>query len=219
MPLEQALFTLLHVLVFVYWLGGDLGAFYASRFLTADDVSTDRKLLAAKIVGDVDMAPRTALILALPTGLILARQVGYIDLDWIWIGALSATFLVWLGLAWKRHLSHGSEPAWMRVFDLAIRWITLAGLIAIAMASFMGHADWPLFLALKSLALALAIAMGLAIRVVLKPLGPAIGKLIGDTPEQGTAELKSLMGQARPLVLVIWACLLSAAFLGLWKPV
>ena len=49
---DQALFALLHVLVFVYWLGGDLGAFYTSRFLIQPDISADRRLMAAKIVGD-----------------------------------------------------------------------------------------------------------------------------------------------------------------------
>jgi succinate-semialdehyde dehydrogenase / glutarate-semialdehyde dehydrogenase len=68
MSLDVALFGLLHILVFVYWLGGDLGAFYASWYVSMPKVSADRRLLASRIVGDVDMAPRTALILALSTG-------------------------------------------------------------------------------------------------------------------------------------------------------
>lgn len=70
--IDKAPFGLLHVLVFVYWLGGDLGAFYSSRFLTRPGVTPEKRLLAAKIVGDVDMAPRSALILTFPTGLALA---------------------------------------------------------------------------------------------------------------------------------------------------
>ena len=61
--------------------------------------------------------------------------------------------------------------------------------------------------------------MGLTIRVVLKPLGPAIAKLMGEQAEDGVSEMQALMRRARPLVIVIWVCLLSAAFLGLWKPV
>ncbi|MEM9841570.1 MAG: hypothetical protein AAF767_02935, partial [Pseudomonadota bacterium] len=94
--IDQALFALIHILVFVYWLGGDLGAFYTSRFLTQPDVSADRRLMAAKIVGDVDMAPRTALILALPTGLVLAQSKGWLDLGWPIVGAILVASLFWL---------------------------------------------------------------------------------------------------------------------------
>ena len=217
---ELALLTLLHVLVFVYWLGGDLGAFYASRFLTAEGVPPDRRLLAARIVGDVDMAPRTALILMLPTGLILARQTGYIDLGWtlVWVTAL--VFLAWLALAWFRHLRHGRAPAWTGMLDLGLRWLTMAGLVAMAMAALTGHADWPLFLSVKLILLAVAIALGLLIRRVLSPLGPALAALAGGQDvATGEAQLRTLMTRARPLVMMIWACLLAAAFIGLWKPI
>jgi hypothetical protein len=216
---DQALLTLLHVLVFAYWLGGDLGAFYSSRFLTKPGVSADRRLLAAKIVGDVDMAPRTALMLALPTGLLLARESGYITLDWTIIWGVSAGFLCWLALVWLRHLRHGELPRWTRTFDLALRWLVLASLIALAVAAFTGHADWPLFLAIKLLLLAAAVALGLMIRGVLSPLGPALASLSGPEAPSGEATLNRLMGIARPMVMAIWACLLAAAFVGLWKPV
>jgi len=216
---ELALLTLLHVLVFVYWLGGDLGAFYASRFLTAEGVSPDCRLLAARIVGDVDMAPRTALILMLPTGLILARQTGYIDLGWTLVWGTALVFLVWLALAWFRHLRHGRAPAWTGMLDLSLRWLTMAGLVAIAIAALTGHADWPLFLSIKLILLAVAIALGLLIRRVLSPLGPALAALAGrQDVATGEAQLRTLMTRARPLVMMIWACLLAAAFIGLWKP-
>jgi len=119
--LDQSLFALLHVLVFVYWLGGDLGAFYTSRFLTQPDVSADRRMMAAKIVGDVDMAPRTALILALPTGLALAQSKGWLDLGWVLVSLIAIASLAWLLLAWVLHLRHGGAPQALKTLDLAIR--------------------------------------------------------------------------------------------------
>jgi len=219
LSVEQALLTLLHILVFVYWLGGDLGAFYASRFLTKPGVSAERRLLAVKIVGDVDMAPRTALILALPTGLLLARETGYITLDRTIIWCVSAGFAGWLALVWLRHLRHGKLPRWTGTLDLALRWLVLAGLITLAIAALTGHTDWPLFLAVKLLLLAAAVVLGLIIRGVLVPLGPALASLSGPDEASGEATLNRLMGVARPMVVAIWACLLAAAFLGLWKPV
>ena len=105
--LDQALFALIHVLVFVYWLGGDLGAFYTSRFLTAPDVSADRRLMAAKIVGDVDMAPRTALILALPSGLLLAPSKGWLAPGWEAASMKMASSLAFLALCRSVVRCHG----------------------------------------------------------------------------------------------------------------
>ena len=216
--LDQALFALLHVLVFVYWLGGDLGAFYASRFLTQPDVSADRRLMAAKIVGDVDMAPRTALILALPTGLLLAESKGWLALGWPLVGGVVVASLMWLGLAWHLHMKHGGASDSLRKLDLIVRWLLVAALIGGAIVGLAGLYALPLFLSLKFLALAGCIILGLYIRAVLKPLGPALMGLSGSNAEAAQADLAQTLNRARPLVTGIWALLLIAAFLGLWTP-
>ena len=216
--LDQSLFALLHVLVFVYWLGGDLGAFYTSRFLTQPDVSTDRRMMAAKIVGDVDMAPRTALILALPTGLALAQSKGWLDLSWMLVSLIAIASLAWLVLAWILHLRHGGAPQALKTLDLAIRWLLIAGLVIWAGMGLMGSTSLPLFLALKMLLLAGCIALGLFIRVVLHPLGPALMGLSGPEASAAEASLASTLNRARPLVMGIWVLLVSAAFIGLWTP-
>ena len=54
-----ALLTLMHVLIFVYWLGGDMGAFYGSTFMTDQKRSVPERMMALKIINNIDMAPRT----------------------------------------------------------------------------------------------------------------------------------------------------------------
>lgn len=216
--LDQALFALIHVLIFVYWLGGDLGAFYTSQFLTEPDVSADRRLMAAKIVGDVDMAPRTALILALPSGLLLAQSKGWISLGWPIVGIICAASLLWLALAWHLHLKHGAASDRLRKLDLGIRWALIFALIGGAVTAFTGVHTLPLFLSLKLLALAGCVMLGLYIRAVLKPLGPALMGLSGPNAATAQADLALTLNRARPLVTGIWALLLIAAFLGLWTP-
>lgn len=216
--LDQALFALIHVLVFVYWLGGDLGAFYTSRFLTQPDVSADRRLMAAKVVGDVDMAPRTALILTLPTGLMLAESKGWLSLGWPMICLIALASLAWLGLAWKLHLAHNGPPVWMKTLDTTVRYALIAILTATGIAAMASLFALPLFLSLKMFALAGCIALGLYIRVVLKPLGPALMGLNGPDASAAEADLAKTLNRARPLVTGIWALLLIAALLGLWTP-
>mgnify|MGYP007079445598 CR=1 FL=1 len=216
--IDQALFALLHVLVFVYWLGGDLGAFYTSHFLTRANVTSDRRLMAAKIVGDVDMAPRTALILALPTGLMLAQSKGWMALGWPVTSAVVLASLLWLALAWRLHLAHDTPPAWIKTVDTLLRYGLIAALITSSGLALASVIELPLFIALKLLALAGCIALGLYIRVVLKPLGPALMGLAGPDSSAAEADLALTLNRARPLVMGIWALLLVAAFLGLWTP-
>ena len=172
--------------------------------------------MAAKIVGDVDMAPRTALILALPTGLLLANAKGWTALPAQWLAAIVAGSLLWLVLAWWLHLKHATGM--LRTIDLAVRWAVMAALLATTVGAFVHPELLPAFIAIKCGLLAAAILMGLLIRRVLTPLGPALAGLAGDTPQAAEEQLAQTLQSARPLVIVIWALLLTAAFFGLWTP-
>jgi hypothetical protein len=218
MPLEIALWTLLHSLVFVYWLGGDLGAFYASAYLTRPGISADRRLMAGKIVADVDMAPRTALIMAAPTGYALAVRSDWIHAPAWTVWLVLAAGLAWLALAWKIHLSHGAAGTAFRTTDLYIRWLFLAGLALAGVSGLAGLVELPGFIAIKLLLLAAAVLMGLLIRGALKPLGPALAGLSGPDPGAAEASLARMLNMAKPLVVVIWALIILAAFTGLLKP-
>lgn len=218
MAFETAVFNFAHILVLVYWLGGDLGAFYASRFLTRPGISADRRLLAAKIVGDVDMAPRSALILAFPTGLLLASLGNWITLDLIWGYLVMLAALAWLALAWHLHLAHGKPFAGVRIIDLTIRWALAAALIVAGITALTTGLYMASFLALKCLLLAGAILCGLYIRRVLRPLGPALAGLADPDPRAAEASLADTLRRAKPLVIIIWVLISSAAFVGVWKP-
>jgi hypothetical protein len=209
-----AALTLLHILIFVYWLGGDLGAFVASGILSDARQSPAARGAAGRVLADVDMAPRTALILALPTGLALAAAKGWLALAPGIVLAIVALGLGWLALAWGIHLKHAASASAMRRIDLALRWIAAAGLLCLPWAL-----GWPLFLALKAGALAGCILLGLAIRAALGPFGPAFGAMMakGATPETDAA-ITAALDRARPMVMGIWALLLCAAFLGVATP-
>jgi hypothetical protein len=216
--IEIHLFTFLHLLVFVYWLGGDLGAFYVSRYLTRPGISPEKRLFAAKILGDIDMAPRTALILTLPTGLTLATSRGWIEMSVIAQIAIWGFALAWLGLAWALHMKHGAAPALLRSTDLAIRIGMILALAGSALALVSGAWIGPPFLSWKLLALGACISLGLLIRAVLKPLGPALAGLAGPEAAAAEAQLSKTLNQARPLVVAIWTLLIAAALMGLVKP-
>lgn len=214
----DALFLLLHLLVFVYWLGGDLGAFYASRLVVDSNRSPDARAAAATILMTVDMAPRMGLIFAFPTGFALAAARGWLSVDPVWIAAAFGLAALWALAAWLVHLKAGPAQLAGR-FDTGVRWFALAGLIAAPALSLAGLYALPLFLALKLLLLALAIACGLMIRRALKPFGPAFGALVSGRGDAETNRvIAASLAHAKRYVLIIWAALLAAAGLGVWTP-
>ncbi len=215
-----AVSMLAHLLVFAYWLGGDLGAFYTSAYMTDAKRAKGERLLALKVLGDLDMAPRTALILALPTGLTLAVAKAWLALSPLMIALLWVAALAWLALAWFVHLRHSGPASLARRLDLLIRWLALAGLIGGGGFIVVTKAA-PLFIGLKLMILGGCVLLGLLIRAVMGPLGPAIGVLMGPSgpTTESDAVIREVLSRARPLVVCLWGLLICAALLGAATPV
>lgn len=215
-----ALLTLLHLLIPIYWLGGDLGAFYSSRFMVDPKRSVPERMMALKILNNIDMAPRTTLILAFPTGLTLAAAKGWLDLPGSVLLAAWIAFLAWLALAWAVHLKHGPAGQGLKRLDIAVRYAVLAALVAAGLGGLSGAVALPLFIALKLLVLAGCITIGLIVRRQLAPLFPAIIALRenGPTPE-GDAAIRGVIAITQPTVMVLWVLVLIASYLGLATPV
>ena len=73
---EYLLLKFAHIIAFVYWLGGDLGTFIASRQVANDKLSAESRHVALKIMLACDMGPKLAMPLILPLGVQLAATAG-----------------------------------------------------------------------------------------------------------------------------------------------
>jgi hypothetical protein len=217
MSAEIVLFTLLHLLVFAYWLGGDIGVFYSS-FLLADGTRAPAgRLAAGKVLNDVDLVPRFALLLTLPTGLALARAKGWLAIDTVGLGAAFAGALVWALLVF--HLHHAPATSALRAVDFGLRLALLSGLALVGAAGLLGVIALPTFLSIKCLLLAFCVAMGVCVRLVLKPFGPALLKLANGAGDAESDHIVSTsLNRTRPLVVMIWIALIAAAALGVAAP-
>jgi hypothetical protein len=217
--LVPALLSLLHILIPVYWLGGDLGAFYSAGFLIDPERTVPERMLALTMLNNIDMAPRTTLILALPTGVLLGWEKGWLALPWVAVLGLWLAFLAWLAIAWSLHLKHGAAAGLRRV-DLTIRWILLAALVAAGLLGLTHLIAVPLFIAVKLLLLAGAIALGLLVRRLLVPLFAPIVDMrrTGASTPEGDRAIAGVIARTRPAVMAIWVLVLAASLLGLAKP-
>lgn len=227
-----SLTVFLHVLLFVYWLGGDLGVFYSSRFILKADQPPAARLVAAKIMHGCDLAPRVCLILFLPSGVSLMKAGplgeefpvggGLIALMW-------ALTLVWLGFAVRDYVrgEAGRTSWWGRLVpsvDMGVRLALVVGLLGTGVYTMVATTPFgvdtdPAWLGAKVAAYAGCILCGVLIRRQLVGFGPAFTQLLtsGSTPEVEAAITRSIR-RSEPYVFAIWALVLLAAVLGVVKP-
>jgi hypothetical protein len=210
-----SLVAFLHVLLFAYWLGADLGVFICSLTARRADVSADARARLQQAGTLIDMAPRTCLVLMVPTGLTLAANFGS-PIHGAALLAVWAAALAWLWLVWAVHWKHGAPigQIYWRV-DFAIRSVVMAG--------FLGFGAWCLvtgdpiasrWLAAKMLIFGLIILCGIIVRILLLRMSAAPAPAAaGAPPARGDG--RDLI---RQVVLVIWALVALAAFLGVTKP-
>jgi len=203
------IWTFVHILLFVYWLGADLGVFREARGM------------AVRIMGWIDQVPRYCLVLMLPVGYTLAREVGVVRLPDVGLIILWVIAAAWLSMVWAIHHFQGTPRAdRLRKLDLAWRVVLSLGLLWDAWQGFRGtghlFADW---ISIKFLLFALLIFCGIMIRVRGKPIGPALRRALaeGSTPEL-EADIERGFRRTRPFVLAIWALLVVAAWVGITKP-
>jgi hypothetical protein len=202
----------LHVLLFVYWLGADLGVFICSTVGRRKDLTDDQRRGLREAGELIDMAPRTCLVLMVPVGLTLAANFGSPIrgaplLTVIWLASLA-----WLWLVWQVHLQHNSSLG--RLF-----WKIDFGIRGLVMAGFVGFGAWCLatggpiaarWLAVKMLLFGLIILCGIGVRILLlssaKPAPAAAGSA------------RAVDNRIRNVVFVIWALVAVIAFIGVTKP-
>jgi len=225
MALDYAFWQYLHILLFVYWLGADLGVFLAARYVARGDLSLDERLRFLDLLLKIDMGPRTALILILPVGATLANGLGAVEglgrlLPAVWVLAMA-----WLALAWHIAMrpQHPSAPVCTRI-DRVIR-ILMAGALAITggLSLLYGepvHAPW---LAVKLLLFAGVITLGLLLRGVLRDWADGFGMLrrVGAGSAAATdanARIAAAHRRSTPYAMLLWLLVAAIAWLGVAKP-
>jgi hypothetical protein len=218
---EYSLLLLAHLVLFAYWLGGDIGVFYSSYRVCDASLTKEARLTALKIMGWVDMVPRYCLVLMLPVGVSLSATMGWwhtregvVPVVWVLSG-------LWLWMVWAIHHHQGKPLAeTLRRIDFGIRVLVILAMVGYGVTGLVGggpiNQPW---LAAKALLYGLLVLCGLMIRVMAQPFGPAFAEIMrsGSTPD-AEARLNGAMNRARPFVVLIWIGLVAMAWLGAVKP-
>ena len=211
-----------HLLLFVYWLGSDIGVFYGIRYVLDPSRSLEARRTAMAIVHWIDLLPRICLVLMVPVGLSLAASLGLLDLGAASLNILLA--LAWIvGILWLMAVVrlYGGVTGWLVKADWVVRLSVASGFLLTGAASFAGFgpvAEGANWLALKMIFFACAIFCGIGLRILGKPFGRALTTILdGRGTDETEAELLGAMRQSKRIVLLLWAFVLAAAFVGVAK--
>ena len=212
----------LHLLLFVFWLGGDLGVFILGQNFRRRHYSLPERLTLLKMLVAIDMGPRSAWALMLPSSLTLLFAGGW------WPGLPLAAVLAgwaiglfWLWLVWDAH-AHDMTPraARDRRIEGWLRWALMAFYLALGGVSLATGAPLaPQWLATKALLFGVIFAAAIMIDHAFKPVGAQLTALIEHGSSDATEiPLRTTMDGTRRWVLLVYALLLATSWLGVVKP-
>ncbi len=206
----------LHLIAFVYWLGGDLGTFIASRQVINPALGPQARQAALGIMLACDMGPKLAMPLIQPLGLHMAAISGALPLPGLALALVWAASIYWFTVVLVLYLNEGKPfTARLAQLDLYFRIAVVLALLAWA-GSLLLQGEGAAWAATKVIVFALMVCCGIAIRINLKPFVPAFVKMMSEGASSETdAAMAGSVQRCRPWVWCIWGGLFLNAALGL----
>lgn len=211
-----------HLLLFVLWLGGDVGVFVLGQhFRKRHAYSVDQRLALLKLLVAVDMGPRSAWALMVPLSLSLAVGGGWIALPGAVVALAWVVGSAWLWLVWDSH-THDQTPraARNRRIETWLKFAITAFYLWLGLASLITGAPIGIpWLAWKATLFGAIFLAAIMIDVSFKPVGPLLGALMTQGSSDATEiPLRRTMDRTRIWVMLVYLLLLGTAWLGVVKP-
>ena len=212
----------LHLLLFVLWLGADVGVFLLGQHFRKRSLYTlDQRIALLKLLVIVDLTPRTAWALMVPLSLTVSYIGAWWDLSLAIVIAGWAIAAFWLWLVFDDH-AHDMTPraAQRRKWQGYLRYALAAAYLWLGLDSVLtGHPialDW---LAWKALLFGLIFVAAIMIDVSFKPVGGLLGTLLAEgSTDETELPLLRVMNRTRIWVWCVYLLLLVTAWLGVVKP-
>ena len=184
---EYEIWKFLHICMFVFWLGTDVGVMLCSKKSTDPNPGVEARFQMLEMALKIELLPRVMWVMALPFGVQLSKTMGYIDPSSITLTMMWLFTLAWLVIN-VGGAANLNEP-WGQQLSKINRFIVASlgvGLIIVAISSFMGYGPYEAnSVALKVGLYGLVNLTILGIEVAFFPLGLAYERLAteGSSPE------------------------------------
>ena len=212
----------IHILLFVYWLGGDLGVFITAKYVANRSLSLDERFRFMHALLVCDMAPRTALILFIPVGFHMASVLGLLPINGPWLGLIWLFGLSWLALNWWlfKNERHPRANA-VRDFDIYLRYAVMAAMALMGLVSmFTGQPIVAQWLAAKIFLFSCVMMTGVYLRGEIKQwiVGFGMVRQGGETADKGNTIIEQSLVRSQRAAFLLWFGVALIAFLGKTKP-
>ena len=184
---EYEIWKFLHICMFVFWLGTDVGVMLCSKKSTDPNLGVEARFQMLEMALKIELLPRVMWVMALPFGVQLSKTMGYIDPSSITLTMMWLFTLSWLVIN-VGGAANLNEP-WGQQLSKINRFIVASlgvGLIIVAVSSFMGYGPYEAnSVALKVGLYGLVNLTILGIEIAFFPLGLAYERLAteGSSPE------------------------------------
>lgn len=211
-----------HLLLFVLWLGADVGVFLLGQhFRKRERYTLDQRIALLKLLVEVDMVPRSAWALMVPLSLSVLAAGGWWAVPVVLLAGAWGVGLFWLWLVWDSH-RHDMTPraARNRRIEGWLRWLIGAFYLGLGAHSLiLGAPLAPTWLAAKALMFGLIFVAAIMIDVTFKPVGAQLAAVLNEGSSDATEiPLRRTMDRTRIWVWAVYLLLLVTAFLGNAKP-
>ena len=211
----------IHLLLFVYWLGADVGVFGLALALRNPAYSVEQRTQFMRLSLTFDMVPRMAMIAISPVGLHLAQRSGLVAVPG-WLFAVIWTLAVlWMLGEWLAFNRMGKpEAVRFYIANGVIMLIACLGWLGYGIASLLNGAP---FMA-QWLALKVALAGGVfLVSTMMAVFYAPIERILQDMQVIGTsAELEQKLcrqvNRGAFWTVLLFVLLAVIGFLGLAKP-
>ncbi|QLG45041.1 hypothetical protein [Costertonia aggregata] len=206
-----------HILLFVFWLGTDMGTYYSSKFVINPKLTAPQRATALQILLGCDLGPRIAMPLIMPTGIHMGSLLGIVKINTLGLGLVWTAGLIWLVLVLNVHFSKDEvQKKKLKDIDFWVRPLIVCLVGGFAIYSLVQPdyivAPWMNY---KLLVVCGLILCGLGIRYQLGKFTPAFINLMqGKEVEESNIIMKKRMDNCLPYVYGIWIGLLLNAAWG-----
>ncbi len=212
----------LHTLLFVYWLGGDLGVYLSAKYVANRDLSLEERFRFLHVLMQCDMGPRTALIGLIPLGFQMAWMRGYSPIDGaslllIWIICISWLIANW----WLFFNEEHSSAILIKKIDMLLRYLIILGMGSLGLWSlFTGDIIENSNVAAKIFLFAFTVSLGVYLRSEIKNwiIGFSMIRDGGEKKDKGNDIIEDALSRSKVAALSLWGIVALIAFLGKVQP-